>query len=241
MSEVNKAENGFQGGPPVQRAVTPGGHPQDTSQPAFPVYHRKFANPAPLGLLGFAGTTFMLSLFNVSARGVAIPNAIIGMALAYGGTAQFVAGVWEFAAGNTFGATAFCSYGAFWWSFAITLIPWFNVEGSFVTHYGSEAAGTAKFDQALGIYLSCWFIFTFIMFAASFKSSLALVLLFFFLDLTFLLLFVHYFSGSAAVGTAGGAFGIVTAAIAFYTGAAGLLSPDTSYFMLPVLDLSRKD
>jgi hypothetical protein len=237
MSEVNKAENGFQGGPPVQRAVTPGGHPLDSSQPAFPVYHRKFANPAPLGLLAFAGTTFMLSLFNVGARGVAIPHAVIGMALGYGGTAQFIAGVWEFAAGNTFGATAFCSYGAFWWSFAITLIPWFGVESAFVSTYGSAA----KLDQALGIYLACWFIFTFIMLIASFKSSLALVLLFFFLDLTFLLLFIHDLTGNAPVGTAGGALGIITAAIAFYTGAAGLLSPDTSYFMLPVLDLSRKD
>lgn len=185
MSETNKVENGYQGGPPVQRAVTPGGHPQDTSQPAFPVYHRKFANPAPLGLLAFAGTTFMLSLFNIGARGVAIPNAVIGMALAYGGTAQFIAGVWEFASGNTFGATAFCSYGAFWWSFAITLIPWFNVEGAFESKYSAQA--THLFEQALGIYLACWFIFTFIMLAASFKSSLALVLLFFFLDITFLL------------------------------------------------------
>lgn len=237
MSEANKVENGYQGGPPVQRAVTPGGHPIDSSQPAFPVYHRKFANPAPLGLLAFSTTTLLLSLFNIGARGVTVPNAIIGTALGYGGTAQFIAGVWEFAAGNTFGATAFCSYGAFWWSFAITLIPWFGVESTFVNTYG----GTSEFDQALGLYLVCWFIFTFVMLMASFKSSLALVLLFFFLDLTFLLLAIHFISGSADVGTAGGAFGIITAAIAFYTGAAGLLSPDTSYFMLPVMDLSRKD
>lgn len=65
------------------------------------MYHRKFANPAPLGLLGFAATTFLLSLINVGARGVDMPNPIVGMALAYGGTAQFIAGVWEFAAGNT--------------------------------------------------------------------------------------------------------------------------------------------
>lgn len=91
------------------------------------------------------------------------------------------------------------------------------------------------------MYLAMWFIVTAIFFFASFKSSLALVLLFFFLDLTFLLLFIAELSGKAAVQTAGGAFGIVTAAIAFYTSAAGLLSPDTSYFMLPVLDLSRKD
>lgn len=239
MSEVNKAENGYQGGAPTQRAVTPGGHPLDNSMPGFPVYHRKFANPAPLGLLGFAATTFLLSLINVGARGVTSNAGIVGMAIGYGGTAQFIAGVWEFAAGNTFGATAFCSYGAFWWSFAITLIPWFNVAGAFTKAFGEEAETTEA--QFLGLYLATWFIFTTIMLAASFKSSLALVLLFFFLDLTFLLLFIAEMTGKAAVQTAGGSLGIVTAAIAFYAGAAGLLSPDTSYFMLPVMDLSRKD
>lgn len=79
------------------------------------------------------------------------------------------------------------------------------------------------------------------MLAASFRSSVGLVALFFFLDITFLLLFVHYFTGIAALQTAGGAFGILTAAIAWYVGAAGLLSPDTSLFSLPVGDLTRKD
>lgn len=144
----------------------------------FQYTRERLGNPAPLGLLAFASTTFMLSLFNVGARGVQIPNAIVGMALAYGGTAQFVAGVWEFACGNTFGATAFCSYAAFWWSFAITLIPWFGVQTAFEQTYSNEAPH--KLDNAVGIYLACWFIFTFIMLAASFKSSLALVLLFFF-------------------------------------------------------------
>lgn len=226
-------------GVPIKRAVTPGGHTMDNTQPAFPVYHRKFANPAPLGLFGFAATTWVLSMFNVGARGIANPELIVGLAVAYGGTAQFVAGVWEFAAGNTFGATAFCSYGAFWWSFAIIFIPWFNIQAS-VT--GLEL------DSALSIYLAAWFIFTFIMLAASFRSSVGLVALFFFLDITFLLLFVHYIcaanglsTASAALQKAGGAFGILTAAIAWYVGAAGLLTPDASYFSLPVGDLSRKD
>lgn len=139
----------------------------------------------------------------------------------------------------SFGATAFCSYGAFWWSFAITLIPWFGVAAAFEAN--TPPGGESLEPQFLGLYLACWFIFTFIMLAASFKSSLALVLLFFFLDLTFLLLFIAEMTGKSAVQTAGGSLGIITAAIAFYTGAAGLLSPDTSYFMLPVLDLSRKD
>lgn len=111
------------------------------------------ANPAPLGLMAFAATTFVLSLYNVGARGIARPNGVTGLAIGYGGTAQFIAGVWEFAAGNTFGATAFCSYGAFWWSFAVILIPFFGVEES-----ASAPGGVApdNLESALGIYLSAW-------------------------------------------------------------------------------------
>ena len=95
--------------------------------------------------------------------------------------------------------------------------------------------------EALGIYLAAWFIFTTIMLIASFRSSVGLVSLFFFLAITFLLLFISEFNGSTNVKTAGGAFGIFTAAIAWYVGAAGLLTPDTSFFTLPVIELSRKD
>ncbi|PWZ02843.1 putative FUN34-transmembrane protein [Testicularia cyperi] len=239
MSEIKAQEaNGYQGGQAPIRALTPGGHPQDTSQPAFPIYHRKFANPAPLGLFGFAATTFVLSMYNIKARGVSAPNVVVGLALGYGGLAQFLAGMWEFAAGNTFGATAFSSYGAFWFSYAIIQIPWFGVVAG---PYNANGVPESELANALGIYLAAWFIFTFIMLAASFRSSVGLVSLFFFLDLTFLLLFISEFTGNAKITTAGGAFGILTAAIAWYVGAAGLLTPDTSFFTLPVIELSRRD
>ena len=119
---------------------------------------RKFANPAPLGLCGFALTTFVLSLINVQARSVTHPNIIIGLgiiswylldnlALAYGGLAQFAAGMWEFATGNTFGALAFTSYGAFWISFACIFIPAFNIAGAY-----NDAS---ELHAALGHYLIC--------------------------------------------------------------------------------------
>ncbi|PWN48283.1 putative FUN34-transmembrane protein [Violaceomyces palustris] len=240
MSEIKGQENGngYQGGQTTFRAVTPGGHPQDTSQPAFPVYHRKFANPAPLGLFGFAATTYTLSMYNIGARGVEVPNVVVGLALGYGGLAQFLAGMWEFASGNTFAATAFSSYGGFWFSYACILIPFFGISEGQVNPNGVPETQMA---DALGIYLSAWFIFTFIMLVASFRSSIGLVTLFFFLDITFLLLFIAEFGGNANVKTAGGAFGILTAAIAWYVGAAGLLSPDTSFFQLPVGNLARKD
>jgi succinate-acetate transporter protein len=81
------------------------------------------------------------------------PNIVVGMGLAVGGLCQLLAGMWEFAAGNTFGATAFSSYGGFWISFALILIPGTGV----IESLGSDA------DSALALYLSTWFIFTFIM------------------------------------------------------------------------------
>src|ERR1700735_1209360 len=77
----------------------------------------KPADPGPLGLAGFALTTFILSMFNAGLVSKAGEPVVLGVALAYGGIAQLVAGIWEFRTGNTFGAVAFCSYGAFWISF----------------------------------------------------------------------------------------------------------------------------
>src|SRR2546423_7844160 len=77
------------------------------------------ADPGPLGLAGFAATTFMLSMINANLVSATALPVVLGMALAYGGIAQLVAGIWEFRTGNTFGAVAFCSFGAFWISFYV--------------------------------------------------------------------------------------------------------------------------
>jgi len=230
-------EKGYAGGSAVNRAVTPGGHPLDQSQPAFPVYHRRFANPAPLGLSAFAATTFVLSLINVNARGVTVPNLIVGLALGYGGLVQLLAGMWEFAAGNTFGATAFSSYGGFWLSFAAIYIP----NSGILAAYTDTPEHLAMLDNAVGFYLAAWFIFTFIMLIASLRSSIGLISVFFFLDITFILLMAGNFSGKANVLKAGGGFGIVTAFCAWYVALAGLLTPDTSFFVIPVGDVGKRD
>ncbi|KDE03597.1 hypothetical protein MVLG_05932 [Microbotryum lychnidis-dioicae p1A1 Lamole] len=217
------------------RNITPGGHPLDQTQPAFPVYHRKFANPAPLGLCGFALTTFMLSLINVGARGVATPNVVVGPALFYGGLAQLLAGMWEFAVGNTFGATAFSSYGAFWLSYAFIVSPWSSIASSYKVE--------ADFASGVAFFLWGWFIFTFIMFIASLRSSVALTGVFFFLTITFLLLGVAELgvAHAATIKIAGGAFGLITAFNAWYVAAANLLTPDTSFFILPTGPLGKRD
>jgi len=223
---------GYTNGAQVGRFITPGGNPIDTTQPAFPVFHRRLANPSPLGLMAFGATTFILSMFNVQARGITTPNVVLGMALGYGGLVQLIAGIQEFVCGNTFAATAFSSYGGFWLSFATFYIPQLGV----TTAYATED----ELDSALAIYLSAWGIVTLIFLIASLRSSIALISLFFFLDVTFWLLAAGDYSGVTNVTKAGGAFGILTAGIAGYTALAGLLTKDTSYFLLPVGDQSKK-
>ncbi|PIL27887.1 transporter [Ganoderma sinense ZZ0214-1] len=199
-----------------------------------PQYYRKLGNPGPLGLFGFASTTFILSMYNVQARGIATPNVVVGMALFVGGLAQFVAGMWEFACQNTFGATAFTMYGGFWMSFGTVFIPGSGILDSYTTNGVLDAD---ELNSALGIYLWTWFIVTFLLLIGSLRKNMGLIVLFFFLTITFALLGAGKFSKDNAVALtkAGGSLGIVTAFVAFYVGTAELLSDrSSSWFVLPL-------
>lgn len=187
--------------------------------------HRRLGNPAPLGLFAFASTTLVLSLFNVHARHITVNNAIVGMALWYGGLAQLLAGMWEFATGNTFGATAFTSYGAFWLSFATILIP----NSGVIDAYSAEPG---MLDDALGIYLVAWMVVTFLFFIGSLRKSIGLSALFFFLTLTFMLLAIGFMMKKINIQKAGGYVGIVTAMIAYYCGLADMLTSN-DIFQIP--------
>ncbi|EFP75022.1 uncharacterized protein PGTG_01615 [Puccinia graminis f. sp. tritici CRL 75-36-700-3] len=192
---------------------------------------RKFANPGPLGLSSFATTTFLLSLFNVQTRGIHTENLIVSMAFAYGGIVQVLAGMWEFACGNTFGATAFSSYGGFWISFGLILSPSSGILAAYATKKD-------ELESALGLYLFSWFIFTTMMLLGSLRTSVALIALFFFLDVTFLLLAIGKLcADTQALTKAGGVFGIITAFIAWYIAAAGLLEAENSFIRLPTIPL----
>jgi len=218
---------------------------EEISAPA-PKAGAGIANPAPLGLAGFALTTFVLSLFNV---GAGTPGAapgpstlIIGLAVAYGGIAQFSAGMWEFVKGNTFGATAFTSYGAFWISFAIIFVPGFSSLATYETTNATTGVTTVdpSLSAALGIYLIAWGFFTFILFLASFRLNGATVLLFFLLTVTFVILAIaNFLGGSVSATKVGGVFGLLTAATAWYIAAAGLFTDADTYFTLPTMDLRR--
>ncbi len=196
------------------------------------------ADPGPLGLAGFAGTTFVLSLVNAglvgsgNAVGGGLLPLVAGLALAYGGIAQFAAGIWEFRAGNTFGAVAFCSYGAFWISFY------------FVVHAAASVAPTEIFS-GLGLYLWMWGIFTTYMFIASLRTSGAVALVFLLLAITFILLGI---GNSALAGTTnvtnttikiGGYVGIATALAAWYASFAAVINSTFGRVVLPVVPLRR--
>ncbi|KAK3110566.1 Meiotically up-regulated protein 86 protein [Teratosphaeriaceae sp. CCFEE 6253] len=204
---------------------------------------RKFANPAPLGLSAFALTTFVLSLINLGTRGITGPSIVIGAAFAYGGLVQLLAGMWEMAVGNTFGATALSSYGGFWIAVAIILTPGgFEVISSLTAADGSELA----FLNSFGIFLMGWFIFTFVLLLCTLRSTVAFFLLFFTLDMAFLMLGIGYLENSSGgpnekLIKAGGVFGILAAFLAWYNALAGIADPSNSFFLIPVAHFPWSD
>lgn len=199
------------------------------------VKDRKFANPAPLGLSAFALTTFVLGLINMGTRNLTAPNLVVGLAFGYGGLVQLLAGMWEMAVGNTFGATALSSFGGFWISFAIIFTPGgFDIEASL-----SKVSDSEFFDD-LGLYLMGWFIFTFILLICTLRSTVAFFSLFFSLDMAFLLLGIGYLhrtplnAPNVPILKAGGFFALLAAFLAWYNALAGLADDSNSFFVIPV-------
>jgi succinate-acetate transporter protein len=197
------------------------------------------ADPGPLGLAAFAGTTFTLSVVNAGLVGVqhgapggGLLPMVAGLALAYGGIAQLLAGIWEFRTGNTFGAVAFCSFGAFWISFY------------FIVQSAGKNVPTEVFS-GLGLYLWMWGIFTAYMFIASLRTTGAVALVFLLLTITFFILGI---GNSSLAGTTnvtngtiklGGYLGIATAIAAWYASFAAVLNSTFGRVMMPVVPLRR--
>jgi uncharacterized protein len=191
------------------------------------------SDPAPLGLAGFALTTFALSLVNANlVSSTALPMVAV-LALVYGGLAQLLAGMWEFRTGNTFGAVAFTSYGAFW----ISLY--------FLIHVGLPAIPKSEVPSALGLYLWSWGIFTAYMFVASLRTTGAIALVFLLLEITFIILAIG--NSALAGGTAatnstiklGGYVGIATAIVAWYTSFAAVINSTFGRVVAPVFPITR--
>lgn len=169
------------------------------------------ADPAPLGLAGFALTTFVLSAANAGLIPKGGDAVVLGLAFAYGGIAQFCAGMWEFKRNNTFGATAFTSYGAFWISFFLLVV------------YHIKAIPPEAVPAALGFFLLAWAIFTAYMTIAATRASRPVLVVFVLLTVTFLILSAGAFTANASITQAGGWFGLATAIAAWYASAMGVI------------------
>jgi succinate-acetate transporter protein len=187
------------------------------------------ADPAPLGLAAFALTTFLLSGHNASF----IPDAIwIGPALFYGGLTQLLAGMWEFRNRNVFGATAFSTYGGFWMGLGIIVVL-----ADVSKNFAASLAG-ANLTNGLAWFLLAFAIFNTYMLLHSTRVSVAVFLVFLTLEITEIVLVIGFFNLSHG-GTewwlhAGGWCGIVTAAVAWYTSAAGVVNSMAPGVVFPV-------
>ena len=197
MSDADRASAHGHGSPAsaVSSGITPGAY---------------LADPAPLGLAAFALTTAVLSVINAGWLPATVEPVVFGLALAYGGLAQMLAGMWEFAKGNTFGSTAFTSYGAFWISF------WWLTGHTDLSGAGDDAA------LGVGLYLAAWGFFTLYMTVAASRVSAAILTVFALLTLTYALLAWGEFAGSDGLHKAGGYAGILTALAAWYASFAGV-------------------
>jgi len=162
------------------------------------------ADPASLGLAAFAFTTFLLSFANAGLLPAATVDVLLPLALAYGGLCQLLTGVFEMRKGNTFGFTAFCSYGAFWLFYALLVLL-------------ASMKVITPISSAVGATLILWGIFTLYMWIPSTTINRALSLVFLFLWITFFVLGVGDLYGIPSLTTIGGYLGIITASLAAYT------------------------
>ena len=220
------------------RAPGPGAREADIAPAPDPTQGRAGwtpADPGPLGLAGFAMTTFVLSMYNANLIHSGGLLVVLSLALAYGGIAQLLAGMWEFRTGNTFGAVAFSSFGAFWISYFI-LVRFIIVP---------KLIPAVDEANAVAVYLYAWAIFTTYMFIASLRTTAAVAAVFFLLAVTFWVLGIG--NASLAGGTAttngtiklGGWLGLATAAVAWYASFAAVTNSTFGRVVLPVVPLKR--
>ncbi|MCL2000022.1 MAG: acetate uptake transporter [Planctomycetes bacterium] len=179
----------------------------------------KLGNPAPLGLMGFGMTTILLNIHN--AGFYPISSVILAMGLFYGGLAQVIAGILEFRKGNTFGLTAFTSYGFFWIALVFTWV---------LPKIGWAEATPETY---MGWFLLLWGVFTFFMLLGTLKGSRVLQFVFASLTFLFILLAIRDFSGNHGVGVLAGWVGIVCGGSAFYLAMAEVLAEQHGRKVLP--------
>ena len=182
----------------------------------------KLANPAPLGLMGFGMTTVLLNIHN--AGFFPLGSMILAMGIFYGGIAQVIAGICEFRKGNTFGMTAFTSYGMFW----LTLV--------FLLVFKQLPGNSAEF---MGWYLFIWGVFTFFMWFGTWGKHRAIQMVFLSLTILFWLLAIRDWTGNTSIGTLAGYEGIICGLSAIYLAAAEVLNESFGRVVLPIGEIKK--
>jgi len=186
---------------------------------------RFVSDPAALGLAGFALSTMVLSFINTGILPQKDAPVVLGLALAYGGLVQLLAGMWAFIKNDTFAAVALSSYGGFWISFYV------------LEHDAINKIPAANQAGALALYLFCWGVFSFYMWIASFRVSVAVNAVFLTLWPAYVLLGLGKAIDSSLLFHLGGIFGIATAACAWYASAAIVMRRTFLRDVLPVGEL----
>ena len=177
------------------------------------------ANPGPLGLIGFGMTTILLNIHNAGFFPLSV--MIMAMGIFYGGLAQIIAGIMEWKKGNTFGVTAFVSYGLFWLTLVFIWIA---------PNFGLEAADPVS----MGWYLTMWGVFTAALFIGTLSGKTIGKLVFGSLTILFALLAAANFSGNHNVHVIAGYAGIICGAFAFYEAAAVVINSKFEKSLLPL-------
>ncbi|RSL63660.1 hypothetical protein CEP51_013275 [Fusarium floridanum] len=192
----------------LRQTLTEGGHVEDRTQPSLPVVHRRFANPSPLGLLSFATVLIF-----------------------FGGICQYLVGIMEFVAGNTFGTAVFMSYGAFNISYSMIYLPG---SGIIAAYMDSEGNLSPDFQQSIALYLWAWFILSVIYTVAAIRSSWVLFLDLVALDVCLILLATGNMVQSTAVLNAGYGFGYLVAILSW------LYAGGTTPFEVPTFPMYKE-
>jgi succinate-acetate transporter protein len=186
---------------------------------------RFVSEPAALGLAGFALSTMVLSVINVGLVNQKATPVVLGLALAYGGIVQLLAGMWAFIKNDTFAAVALSSYGGFWISFYL------------LQHQFLNQIPAANQAAALALYLFSWAVFSFYMWIGSFRVSMAVQAVLLALWPAYFFLGLGKATGSMTLFEIGGGFGMATAAAAWYTSAAIVLNKTFRANVLPMGEL----
>lgn len=180
----------------------------------------KFSNPAPLGLTAFGMTTVLLNFHNAGFYG--LDSMILAMGVFYGGIAQVIAGILEFRKGNTFGTTAFCSYGLFW----LTLV--------FLLVFPALGWGTKPSNGSMAAYLFMWGLFTGLMLLGTLRLNRGLQVIFFTLTILFWLLALGDITGNIIITRIAGYEGIFCGLSAIYVAIAEVLNEVYGRVILPI-------